>query len=448
MKGVTYWSYIKTEELLSLQGGVDGDEAKVSDDEALFIVVHQVYELWFKLVLRELVSARDLFRRDPVPDHLMASAVRSLRRSSTILRQAVSHFDVMETLTTRDFLAFRDRLVPASGFQSAQLREIEIVLGLDDRERVPLGREGSYLEALKDDGGRPSPSLARVERRLADRPSLREVLEDWLFRTPIDGSHATDPGDDAAVERFLSRFLGAHAGEADARIARVDVQAMTADDVERLEQRYAAEVEKARAFLFAEEQPDPQLRRRERRVRAALVFLESYRELPLLSWPREVIDAVIELEQAFVMFRQRHARMVERVIGRRTGTGGSAGVDYLDQTAQRYRVFRNLWAVRTLLVREAALPPLDHPELYGFVAGALARRHGRMRFGSTGSPRRAASNVIVALSSPDSTSSNRRGATRPGASSSVSLATSFFSCSSFGAAVMRAPPPTRAASSE
>ncbi len=370
MKGVTYWSYIKTEELLSLQGGVDGDESKVNDDEALFIVVHQVYELWFKLVLRELTSARDLFKLEPVPDHLMASAVRSLRRVSTILRQSVSHFEVMETLTTRDFLAFRDRLVPASGFQSAQLREIEIVLGLDDRDRIPLGREGSYLEALKDDGGNPSPSLARVERRLEDRPSLREVLEDWLSRAPIDGSLPGSADDDAAVERFLTRFLGAHAREADERVARVDVQAMTRDDVARLKKRYADEVEKARAFLFAEEHADPEARRRQRRVRAALVFVESYRELPLLSWPREVIDAVIEVEQTFVTFRQRHARMVERVIGRRTGTGGSAGVDYLDQTALRYRIFQNLWAVRTLLVREVALPPLEHPERYGFVVDA------------------------------------------------------------------------------
>ena len=366
MKGVTYWSYIKTEELLALQGGVDGDESKVSDDEALFIVVHQVYELWFKLVLRELTSARDLFRLDPVPDHRLASAVRALRRASTILRQSVSHFDVMETLTTRDFLAFRDRLVPASGFQSAQLREIEIVLGQSDAERIPLGREGSYLEALKDDAGNASPSLARVQRRLADRPTLRDVLEDWLFRTPIDGSLPSSHDDEAKVDRFLGKFLDSHAAEADLRVARVDVQAMTADDVGRLKKRYADEVEKARAFLFAEEMADPVSRRRERRVRAALVFLESYRELPLLSWPREVIDAVIEVEQAFVMFRQRHARMVERVIGRRTGTGGSAGVDYLDQTALRYRIFQNLWAVRTLLVREAALPPLENPATYGF----------------------------------------------------------------------------------
>jgi tryptophan 2,3-dioxygenase len=104
------------------------------------------------------------------------------------------------------------------------------------------------------------------------------------------------------------------------------------------------------------------------RVRAALVFIESYRELPLLTWPREVLDGIVALEQASLIFRQRHARMVERVIGRRTGTGGSAGVDYLDQTALQYRVFRDVWAVRTLLIQKSALPPLQNAHVYGFAA--------------------------------------------------------------------------------
>ena len=95
------------------------------------------------------------------------------------------------------------------------------------------------------------------------------------------------------------------------------------------------------------------------------MFIESYRELPLLAWPRETIDALVLLEQSFVIFRQRHARMVERVIGRRTGTGGSAGVDYLDQTALRYRIFEDVWAVRTLLVQKAALPELENASAYG-----------------------------------------------------------------------------------
>ena len=139
-------------------------------------------------------------------------------------------------------------------------------------------------------------------------------------------------------------------------------------DRQRLETRYHQEEANARAFLLADE-ASPELRRRWSRIRAALLFIESYRELPLLAWPREVLDGMVELEQAFVIFRQRHARMVERVVGRRTGTGGSAGVDYLDQTALRYRIFRDLWAVRTLLIQRSALPPLERPEVYRFVAG-------------------------------------------------------------------------------
>src|SRR5580704_1245967 len=173
---MNYWEYIKVEELLRLQGGFDGDESKLENDEVLFIVVHQVYELWFKVILRELSVARDLFRQNPVPDIQLASAVRSFRRVCAIFEQATDHFKVMETLTTRDYLEFRDRLIPASGFQSAQLREIEILLGLEDAVRIPLGREGSYREALKGADGQPSPATRRVEARLASGPSLRELV--------------------------------------------------------------------------------------------------------------------------------------------------------------------------------------------------------------------------------------------------------------------------------
>jgi tryptophan 2,3-dioxygenase len=349
---------------LKLQGGFDDDESRISNDEALFIVVHQIYELWFKLILRELTAARDLFRQNPVPDIQLASAVRSFRRVVTIFEQAVQHFRVMETLTTRDYLEFRDRLIPASGFQSAQLREIEILLGLDDALRIPLGREGSYREALKTADGKPSPATRRVEARLADPPSLKHVVYEWLSRTPIDGAHSSQD----AVDNFLRDIVAAHRGEIAVRTKLAEQQALTPEDVERLRARYEKEVAFAETFLMAEDEPglDADTRAYRRRVRAGIVFLESYRELPRLAWPREVVDALIELEQAMVVWRQRHARMVERVIGRRTGTGGSAGVDYLDQTALRYRIFGDVWAVRSLLLRKPTLPGLSHEVDYHF----------------------------------------------------------------------------------
>lgn len=364
----TYWDYIRTEEILSLQRGLADDEGELTNDEVVFIVVHQIDELWFKLVLRELEAVRDLFASGKVPEQTLSSAVRGLRRIVLLFEQVASHFALMETLTTRDYLGFRDKLIPASGFQSAQMREMEILMGLRPEERIPLGHERSYMDALRYPDGRPSPAYHRVERRLGDAPSLKEALEEWLHRTPIQGSMPDMPGDAVVVERFLEAYMSAQQRELQTFAESAMLEAPTEADKLRLEARYKSEVESARRFLHAED-IDAEERPRRVRIRAALLFIESYRELPLLAWPREVIDAIVALEQAFVISRQRHARMVERVIGRRTGTGGSAGVDYLDRTALRYRIFHDLWAVRTLLIKRPAMPELQHPEVYGFKTG-------------------------------------------------------------------------------
>ena len=364
----TYWDYIRVEELLSLQRGLTDDDAELANEEVLFVVVHQVYELWFKVVLRELTSARDLFTAEVVAEQELSGVVERLRRISTIFRVATEHFAVVESLGTKAYLGFRDKLMPASGFQSAQLRQIEIMFGLDESERIPLGPVGSHLAALRAPGGGSSPALERVERTLADTPSFKSALEAWLERTPIDAVMGPSGGPASDVDGFVDRFLEAHARVVAASRDHAQAVAEAASDQpakerERLAQTYEREKKGVAEFLR------PQGGRTDR-VRAAIVFLETYRELPLLAWPREVLAAVLEVEQAFVIFRQRHARMVERVIGRRTGTGGSAGVAYLDQTALEYRIFRDLWAVRTLLLPENAAPPLRAPSFYGFKAAS------------------------------------------------------------------------------
>ena len=128
-------------------------------------------------------------------------------------------------------------------------------------------------------------------------------------------------------------------------------------DPEAMKARFASIAEGARDFLIPEGEID--------RARAGLLFIESYRDLPLLSWPRTLIDRMIELEEAMVKWRHSHARMVERIIGRRIGTGGSSGVDYLDATTS-YRVFTDLWSVRTILIKTELRPRLINPEFYGF----------------------------------------------------------------------------------
>ena len=356
---VSYWDYIRVEELLSLQQGIDSDEAELSNDEVMFITVHQIYELWFKLILRELVCARDLFKLSPVAEQELSGAVSSMNRVTTILRRCTDHFEVMETLSTREYLAFRDKLMSASGFQSAQLRQIEIVLGLDESDRVPLKTAGDYKRALEGRSG-TSPALARVDSQLADRPTLKEAIEDWLYRTPIDGLRPGLEGEPEAIARFVQNYLEAYERQLDASCERAIL--LSPDLSDSLRERYAKERASVERFLC----PEGDDKERVQRIRLAVIFIMTYRELPLLAWPRELLDAIIELEQVFVIFRQRHARMVERIIGRRTGTGGSAGVDYLDETARRYRIFHDLWAVRTLMIPRHAAPELTNAAFYGF----------------------------------------------------------------------------------
>ncbi len=362
---ISYWDYIRVENLLDLQGGLGASDHDLSNDEVMFIVIHQIDELWFKLALRELGSVRSLFCAEHVPEVALASAVRGIRRVESIFRFAGRHFELMETMTTRDFLSFRDKLFPASGFQSAQLRELEIVLGLPDSVRIPLGHEGSYLTALKNADGTPSPSYTRVEKRLNEGQSLREAITGWLYRTPIDGSSPSNPSDGEAVWSFIQRYLAAHTAEVDRAFELAKRSARSEADIERLASRYAVEKVSAREFMEATDVPEA-MQRNACRSRAAIMFIESYREMPLLAWPRELLDAIVALEQAFVVFRQLHARMVERMLGRRMGTGGSAGVDYLDQTALRYRIFSDIWAARTLLIRAEALPALGQAAMYSF----------------------------------------------------------------------------------
>ena len=128
---LTYASYLKIDELLSLQqfrsDGPDGPE----HDEMLFIVIHQVYELWFKQMLHELDGLRVALEANK---HANASA--TLKRILTILKTLVGQIDILETMTPVSFLSFRDRLESASGFQSVGFREFEFVCGNKKRAMI------------------------------------------------------------------------------------------------------------------------------------------------------------------------------------------------------------------------------------------------------------------------------------------------------------------------
>ena len=165
---LTYGDYLQVPELLSLQRLLSDPPVH---DELLFIVVHQAYELWFKQLLFELESVRErLFAGDT------ERARHYLTRVHAIERVLIEHIEVLETMTPQDFLAFRDHLAPASGFQSAQFRELEFLSGLKD-------------ERLLGDLAASPDERAKLERRL-EEPTLWDgfcaLLESHGLPMPAD----------------------------------------------------------------------------------------------------------------------------------------------------------------------------------------------------------------------------------------------------------------------
>lgn len=172
---LSYGSYLRVQEMLGMQQ-LRSDP--VQHDELLFIVIHQVYELWFKQILHEIDGVVARLQRDDV-----LGATRLLRRCIEIQRVLVSQITVLETMSPTDFLTFRDHIMPASGFQSAQFREIEFVSGSKD--------PGMLVHA------RPTPEeRERLQARL-DNPSVRDVFYEVCRRRGFD---IPEPGDDAPDE--------------------------------------------------------------------------------------------------------------------------------------------------------------------------------------------------------------------------------------------------------
>ncbi|HJU42491.1 MAG TPA: tryptophan 2,3-dioxygenase family protein [Vicinamibacterales bacterium] len=193
---VTYGSYLAVDELLELQRPrSEGPE----HDEMLFIVIHQVYELWFKQVLHEIDHVIDLLEaREP------HRALHTLKRILTILKVLVAQLDILETMTPLEFQSFRTRLEAASGFQSDQFRQLEFVLGNKSKAAIARFGEGSrartaleqryarptlwdaFLHYLSREGYTvPQPSLRRdVTAKIEPSPELQSTLIDLYRKDP------------------------------------------------------------------------------------------------------------------------------------------------------------------------------------------------------------------------------------------------------------------------
>ncbi|HEX6072337.1 MAG TPA: tryptophan 2,3-dioxygenase [Sphingomicrobium sp.] len=247
--GMTYAAYLKLDQLLSAQ-----QPLSKLHDEMLFIVIHQTKELWMKEMLHELKLAVELVQSDR-----FAEAYKAMARISRIQAVMTLSWDVLSTLTPVDYLKFRHVLGTASGFQSAQFREIEFRLGLKEPNFVTHYDEGSS-------------ERRRLEQALAE-PSLREAALAALERAGFD--------------------LGDRSVEA-----------------------------------------------------VAKAWLEIYRDADRWFDLYELAEKLVDIDDALAAWRHKHVLTVERIIGNKRGTGGSAGASYLRSTLDK-RVFPELWSLRT-----------------------------------------------------------------------------------------------------
>jgi tryptophan 2,3-dioxygenase len=255
---LTYSDYLKLDELLSLQKPrSDGPE----HDETLFIIIHQVYELWFKEVIHEIDYLQSCLAKNATPP-----ALHTFKRVLTILKVLVAQLDILETMTPLDFMSFRERLETGSGFQSYQFRVLEFLLGHKTRDAVERLPEGS---------------ASRLDL-------MRRFREPTLWDSFI---------------RYLA--VGGY------KIP----QSVLARDVSR-------PIEPSRDVQN--------------------VLADVYRNNPTVA---SLCERMVDLDEGFQEWRYRHVKMVERTIGSKYGTGGSAGVAYLRTTLFK-PFFPDLWAVR------------------------------------------------------------------------------------------------------
>jgi tryptophan 2,3-dioxygenase len=352
-----YGDYLQLDKLLGAQDLESAKHGSPVHDEMLFIIVHQTYELWFKQIGWEIDSILEIFGKDVVDEKDMGTAVARLRRLTRIQRLLIEQIGVLESMTPLDFLDFRDHLFPASGFQSAQFRIVENKLGLRPSDRLLLGG-GEYTSRFTD------TDRQRVES-VEDDPSLFDVVERWLERTPF-----LDHGDfqfwnayEAAVHERIQADRSVVANNPN---LTEDEKTTQLEDFDLVLSQYEAIFDPAKHDI---ERQAGRLRLSHRAFQAAL-FITLYRDQPALQEPFRLIELLMDIDEGFTTWRYRHAQMALRMIGRRIGTGGSAGAKYLERSAERSRVFGDLFSLTTFLV-----PRADRPELPAGILDSMRFRY-------------------------------------------------------------------------
>lgn len=337
MDDLYYSDYIELDKILNSQHPRSFTSLEDGNDEMLFIIIHQAYELWFKQILFELDLVRNIFIRDRINDNSddMSRVVQRLKRIVKILELISQQVSVLETMTAPDFLEFRNYLLPASGFQSKQFRLIEARLGLKMEQRF----KSEYYKHTRR-GSLSEKDLMEVNRVEGER-TLKELIIQWLERMPFfneeywkDASHSGEWNDDNR-HQFWVEYRNAYE--------------MSLSDNEK---GRLSEFDKV---FFEEGRGDVS----PAAMRAAL-FITIYRNLPLLHLPFELLNTLSEIDELLSNWRYRHFMMVRRMIGIRVGTGGTSGAGYLEGTLSQHYAFREITEVATFLVERSKRPALPN----------------------------------------------------------------------------------------
>lgn len=333
--GAHYSDYLRVNDLLSLQVPLSSPAPSMppaAHDEMLFIIDHQAYELWFKQILFETESCIKILRAERIDDDGPELQLLVNRLSRVVVIWKVLHLqiDVLETMTPMDFLEFRHLFTGASGFQSTQFRRIEILMGLKPENR----HCGGYYKKTEYGGLKAEEvtSLSNLEAEsnvcslvtswLSRNPALK--LDKWKdFQTKHDSPFTQHP----FWREYRSRYetsLSKDDKKTD-RMAEFDHVLLTCG-----------------TGGFSADS-----------LRSAL-FIMLYRDLPMFRLPYQLLKALIEIDEQMGEWRHRHLQMVRRMIGLRTGTGGSSGAGYLQGTLAKSYAFGPLNDLTTFMVRRTS----------------------------------------------------------------------------------------------
>ncbi|XP_028397544.1 tryptophan 2,3-dioxygenase-like [Dendronephthya gigantea] len=345
---VSYDDYLKISEIIKYQIPLSEKIGNnLVHDEYLFITIHQTYELWFKLIIIEIDSVRELLSQPILDEGNNLLIVSRLGRIVKIQKILVEQLGILETMTSHDFDKFRRYLSPASGFQSWQFRLIENKLGIPKERRIRHNNT-DYSEA------EGFSSKARESIKISERePNLLGLIDSWLCRTPglePDGFDFTGKLRDA-VDMWL-KDLEANANDEES----VETKEVLMSEIESKRENFNN--------LFDEEKQNKLKIKGDRRLSfkafQGALFIFFFRDEPRFNQPYQIISLLVDIDSLFIKWRYNHAILVQRMIGGRLGTGGSSGYQYLLATASdRYKVFLDLFNLSSYIIPQTFMPKLD-----------------------------------------------------------------------------------------